>query len=72
MVDKTGIFHGHMGLPDNMRVRDRLMAMGSADDHTKFICTHFFHGFDPDHDRIAPLFERQGFITAYDGYELEF
>ena len=30
MVEKTGIFAGHMGLPDNIRVRERMLAEGNG------------------------------------------
>ena len=72
MVEKTGIFAGHMGLPDNIRVRERMLAEGMADAHTRFVATHFVHSQNPVHERITPIFAEKGFIAAYDGMEVEF
>lgn len=72
MVDKTAVFAGHMGLPDNILVRNRMIAEGSADEKTRFILTHFDHCFNPLHERITPLFQEKGFLAAYDGMELSF
>lgn len=71
MVDQSGIFPGHMGLPDNIKVRQRMIEEGMAGDKTKFICTHFVHSLNPLHERIWPLFAEKGFIAAYDGLEVE-
>ena len=72
MVEKTGIFDGHMGLPDNIKVRQRMLAGGMADERTIFIATHFVHSQNPVHERITPIFAEQGFLAAYDGMEVEF
>lgn len=72
MVEKTGIFDGHMGLPDNIKIRHRMLEEGMASESTKFILTHFYHGFNPVHERITPIFHKQGFIAAYDGMSIEF
>lgn len=72
MVDHTGIFEGHMGLPDNILVRKRMLDNNIAAEQTRFILTHFDHCFNPLHERITPLFQEEGFIAAYDGMELSF
>ena len=72
MVEETGVFEGHMGLPDNIAVRERMIREGMATLETKFIATHFVHTFNPVHERIAPIFAEKGFLTSYDGLEIEF
>lgn len=72
MVEETGIFDGHMGLPDNIEIRQRMLREGMASEETKFVLTHFFHGFNPVHERITPIFAEHGFIAAYDGMDVEF
>lgn len=72
MVEETGVFAGHMGLPDNIAVRARMQKEKIATAETTFIATHFVHTFNPVHERIAPIFAEKGFITSYDGLEVEF
>lgn len=72
MVERTGVFSNHMGLPDNVAVRERMLREGCASPQTIFIATHFVHTFDPDHERITPIFAEKGFIAAYDGLCIEF
>lgn len=72
MVEETGIFKEHMGLPDNLIVRERMLREGMASEQTLFIATHFTHIYDPEQERIAPIFAEKGFLAAYDGMEVEF
>lgn len=72
MVEKTGVFEGHMGLPDNIKVRRRMLEEGMASENTKFVLTHFVHTFNPVHERITPIVEKHGFIAAYDGMDIVF
>ena len=72
MVDETGVYGGHMGLPDNIEVRRRMLEEGMATENTKFVLTHFVHRFNPLHERITPLFAEKGFIAAYDGMDIVF
>lgn len=72
MVDRTDVYAGHMGLPDNIEIRKRMLREGTASEDTKFVLTHFVHRFNPVHERISPLFAKENFIAAYDGMELEF
>lgn len=72
MVEESGIFPEHMGLPDNIVIRERMLNEGMATADTKFISTHFTHIYDPAHERITPIFAEKGFVAAYDGLEVEF
>lgn len=72
MVEETGIFKEHMGLPDNITIRKRMLEEKIALPDTKFISTHFTHIYNPEHERITPVFAKAGFIAAYDGMEIDF
>lgn len=60
----------HMGIPDNLEVKNRLEELGCADGNTKFIITHFSHNNGMLHEELEQAAEKYGFITAYDGFEL--
>ncbi len=64
---------GHMNLNDNVKVKNRLLEIKSADENTIFICNHFSHkGKDVSYDAFKKLAEEKGFLTSYDGMEIEF
>lgn len=63
--------NNHMGIPDNIKVKDRLMEMGCTDGQTKFILTHFSHNCGLLHDDLLEAAEPHGFDVAYDGFEIE-
>lgn len=60
---------GHMGISDNLRMREKLKNIGSADENTIFIANHF------SHNGVAPYEELQkrlpGFLVSYDGMTVE-
>ena len=62
-------YYGHMGANDNLRMREKLLSNGAADEHTIFVANHF------SHNGLAPYEEMQkrlpGFIISYDGLELK-
>lgn len=63
---------GHMNLNDNVKVKERLIALGCADDKSIFVCNHFSHnGDDVSYDAFRVLAEKQGFLTSYDGMEIQ-
>ena len=61
----------HMGLPDNIGERDKMMKFGLVGEKTKYIVTHFSHNNGLLHDDIASLAESYGMTAAYDGMEVE-
>jgi len=63
---------GHMCLPVNAEVRDRLLALGRANEKTIFCCHHFSHNGGLTHDAFVPLAAREGFLVSYDGMEVTF
>lgn len=65
-------YDAHMNLNDNIKVRDRLVEMGCADEKTIFVCNHFSHnGKDVLYDTFSKIALEKGFLTSYDGMELE-
>lgn len=60
---------GHMGANDNLRMREKLLAIGAADAHTCFVANHFSHNGLVSYEEM----ERRlpGFTVTYDGLELE-
>lgn len=60
---------GHMGIDDNLRMREKLFEIGAADEKTVFVANHF------SHNGLVPYEEMQkrlpGFIVSYDGLVVE-
>ncbi|MCR5484518.1 MAG: hypothetical protein K6F09_02875 [Clostridiales bacterium] len=63
---------GHMGLPADIEVRDKLKELGCADDTTVFCINHFSHNGLLTYDEMKPVAEKEGFITSYDTMSVEF
>lgn len=66
------IGHKHMNLDDNVRVREKLIQIGCADEETVFVLNHFSHNGKASYDNILPLAQEKGFLVSYDGMEVEF
>ena len=63
---------GHGCLGQNLRFREMLKEVGAADDRTVFVTNHFSHnGKDACYDDFAPMAAEHGFLTSYDGMEVE-
>lgn len=58
---------GHQGFPENLKVRERMLKDGIADENTIFCVTHFSHNGGADYDDMVALAVPQGFVVAYDG-----
>jgi len=63
---------GHMALPANAEVRERLVSIGCADGNTIFCAHHFSHNGGLIHDELAEEAAKIGFLVSYDGMEIEF
>lgn len=61
----------HMGIDNNRLVKDRMYRMGCADEKTKFVITHFSHNANLTHEELELEVAKDGFLVAYDGFELE-
>ena len=65
-------YDAHMNLERNIAMRDRLLAEGLADGKTVFCCNHFSHnGAHSLYDEFVEIAAKEGFITSYDGMEVE-
>jgi phosphoribosyl 1,2-cyclic phosphate phosphodiesterase len=60
----------HMGFPDNLALRRRLMALNAADERTRFISHHFSHNGRVNYDDFGALAAGSGFESSYDGMEI--
>lgn len=60
---------GHMGISDNLRMREKLLELGVADENTLFVANHFSHNGLVPHEEM----ERRlpGFTVSYDGLTVE-
>ena len=62
----------HMGLADNISVRDRLRELGGTTDGTRHVITHFSHHGELLHHELEAEAAQLGFAVAYDGMSVEF
>lgn len=60
----------HMGFPENLRVKERLLKIGVADEKTRFISHHFSHNGKVNYDQFSEIAEGTGFESSYDGMEI--
>jgi phosphoribosyl 1,2-cyclic phosphate phosphodiesterase len=62
--------NGHMGLPAAAEVRERLLHLGAAGPHTRFVVTHFSHNGGLLHEELVERAAPLGLEVAYDGMEI--
>lgn len=62
----------HMGMPDNAKVKERLLLQGTIDESTVCFVTHFSHNILQTHEDLEKEAQKYGFEVAYDGMILEF
>lgn len=65
LLDSDG--GNHMGLPDAIMVKKRLLQEEIAHPSTVFVVSHFSHNGGLPHHTIAETAAKDGFLTAYDG-----
>lgn len=64
---------GHMSLEENIKVKERLMSIGCADENTIFYSNHFSHNGDfVLYEEFSDKAGESGFLVTYDGLEVEF
>jgi len=60
---------GHMGIRENLRMKEKLLVNGAADEHTIFVAHHF------SHNGLLPYEEMEkrlpGFLVSYDSMVVE-
>ena len=62
----------HMSIANDCVVRDRLLQMGLADEHTHFIANHFSHNGGLTYDRATDPEVNRGLEISYDGMIVDF
>lgn len=72
VFDEGGKNSRHMGIVDNMAMKQKLEDFGIASNSTKYVITHFSHNGNPLRERLNKLEEEYGVIAAFDGLEVEF
>lgn len=70
--DCTNVLHPdgsyHMGIPAAMEARERLLRQGSCHADSLYVLTHFSHNGKLMHEEIKEIADREGFLTAWDGF----
>lgn len=61
----------HMGICDDMQVRDELLKRGIIGGGTRLVITHFSHNCNPTRENLRVIEEKYGVTAAYDGYTVE-
>jgi len=65
-------YNVHMNVDKCLSVREKLISIGCANDHTVFYLNHFSHnGKDVTYNIFCPIAEKNGFYVSYDGLEIE-
>lgn len=62
----------HMGIRDNIALREILEKNGCVDRNTKYVITHFSHNGGLLHEELVERVADLGFQVAYDGLAVEF
>ncbi|MGI5947401.1 MAG: MBL fold metallo-hydrolase [Lachnospiraceae bacterium] len=62
------VSRNHMGIPDNLFMKQKLSDMDCIDENTKFVLTHFSHFGGLRHHELVELTTDHKFIIAYDGF----
>ena len=58
---------GHMGIPDNRKVKDRLEAEGICSGQTVYVINHFSHNGGLLYDELCEMVRKDGFLVSFDG-----
>jgi phosphoribosyl 1,2-cyclic phosphate phosphodiesterase len=64
--------NNHMGLPDVVLVREKLLEMGLAGEDTGFVLNHFSHNGGMNHRELCEKALKLGFEVAWDGMSAVF
>lgn len=62
----------HMGLPDAVEQKERLLELGLADGNTIWVVNHFSHNGGWLHEEIDAQARKCGMIASYDGMSIQF
>ncbi len=61
----------HMGIEDDMHMKQKLFERGLVDGNTKLIISHFSHNSNPTRAHLKKIEKQYGVIAAYDGFYTE-
>lgn len=61
----------HMGIADNLAIKERLDRAGISDKNTKCVITHFSHNAQPSREKLFKIEKQYSVTAAYDGLILE-
>ncbi len=67
----TAYYVNHMNFAENVKLKNRLVETGAADETTKFVIAHITHNNSGLHEEIEDYFKGSGILTSYDGMTLE-
>lgn len=71
-VEHTGgEFSRHMGIEDDMLMKEKLLKRGLINENTKLVISHFSHNSNPTRGRLSKIEKQYGVTAAYDGYSIE-
>ena len=62
----------HMGIEDDMLMKEKLLKAGVIDNNTKIIITHFSHNGNPTRVHLKEIEKKYNVTAAYDGFEVDF
>lgn len=64
-------YNCHMNLRQNAETKEKLCALGCADEKTIFISHHFTHNCHAVYDDLVAPAAEKGFLVSYDGMQIE-
>ncbi len=64
---ENGEENGHMGFPDTVVMKQKLLEIGAADGHTRFILNHFSHNGKWLYEELAARGAAENMEPSYDG-----
>ncbi len=62
----------HMGIEDDMIMKQKLKERGLIDENTKLIISHFSHNSNPTREHLKTVEKQYGVKAAYDGFYIDF
>jgi phosphoribosyl 1,2-cyclic phosphate phosphodiesterase len=68
MIYSDGSYH--MGIPDTLKTRTKLLDAGLATEKTIFVLNHFSHNGGLNHAELCGEAEKQNFLVSWDGMKV--
>lgn len=67
----AGEISRHMGIEDNLEMKNKLLKYGIIDGSAKILITHFSHNCNPTRVHLSELEKKYCVTAVYDGFETE-